>query len=491
MILHREFSLFPPGGVLVWLVVAACLVQAAGTGIAAAGGTETGEQPVVELSLEKAVARALRYNRDLRVTALGVDSSRYDLRAAEADFDIRVTPLSSINYSSATGDQQTVWLLGGAIGRKFTTGIRLELRPSIDVSNEEYGAGIGFSLSVPLLRGLGRETVLDTVYSREYALRSAARALHRKRVNTMLETVDAVYSCLLDRKLEDLYQGQITLLDNHLRTTRIRERAGIARSMDVYRAEIRVREVRDSLNRVRERTGNDADRLKKLTALPLERRISVSAPIGYTLIEIRPDEALRIALAHRVEMIQAREDIDEAVRREHVARQNILPDLRLEADYSRRGSNRYRDTFLFDEDIWSVSLSSSTDIARTAEKAAWAQSRLDVSRRRLDLTSRREQIAREVRMVLNRLHKLEQQIGLRREQIHQARGKQELALIKFRYGEADNFDLIQAQTELQKARVALLSEEVRYIVDGYRLRAALGTLLEFTPVAGTVARGEQ
>ncbi len=487
---RRDVPLFSLSGILAWLVMAACVVQAGET-VDAAASAGTGRRAVIELSLEKAVARALRYNRDLLSTALGVDSSRYDLRAAEADFDIRVTPLSSINYSSATGDRQTVWLLGGAIGRKFTSGISLELRPSIDVNNEEYGAGIGFSLSVPLLRGLGRETVLDTVYGREYALRSAVRALHRKRVNTMLETVDAVYNCLLDRKLEALYQEQIGLLDRHLRLTRIRERAGIARSMDVYRAEIRVRQVRDSLNRVREQAGNDADRLKKLTALPLERRITVTAPLGYTLIDIRPQEAIKIALEHRVEMIQAREDIDEAVRREHVARRNILPDLRLEAEYSRRGSNRYRDTFLFDEDVWSVSLSSSTDIARTAEKAAWAQSRLDVSRRRLDRTSLREQIIREVRMVLNRLHKLERQIRLRREQIRQARGKQELALIKFRYGEADNFDLIEAQAELQKARVALLSEEVRYIVDGYRLRAALGTLLEYTPGSGAMERGEQ
>lgn len=482
-------------GPLVLLFLVGCLVTCAHARAWAGPDPESGADNTpadaagLHLSLEQALSLALRYNRSLRAAALGVEGDRAGLRAAEADFDIRVTPLSSINYSSTTGDQQAVWQLGGAVSRRFTTGIRLELRPSVDVSDEEYGAGIGFSLSVPLLRGFGRDTVLDTVYSREYDLRSAGRALHRKRVNTMLATVEAVYNCVLDRKLIELYRDQIALLEGHLRTTRVRERAGIARSMDVYRAEIRVRQVRDSLNRARERAANDADRLKKLTALPMQRRITVSAPLEYTLIDLGQEEALRIAMEHRVELLQGREEIAEARRREAVARRNILPDLRLEADYSRRGSNRYRDTFLFDEDIWSLSLASSTDLARTAEKEAWARSRLEVSRRRLDFAGLREQIAAEVRMVLNRLHKLEAQIRLRREQILQARGRQELALVKFRYREADNFDLIEAQTELQRARAALLAEEIRYIVDGYRLRAALGTLLAYDPADTAVQRG--
>ncbi len=39
-------------------------------------------------------------------------------------------------------------------------------------------------------------------------------------------------------------------------------------------------------------------------------------------------------------------------------------------------------------------------------------------------------------------------------------------------------DVIEAQTERQRARVDLLAVRTEYIVSTYRLRAALGTLLE-------------
>jgi outer membrane protein len=43
---------------------------------------------------------------------------------------------------------------------------------------------------------------------------------------------------------------------------------------------------------------------------------------------------------------------------------------------------------------------------------------------------------------------------------------------------ANNFDVIEAETELQQARVDLLSMDTEYIVGTYNLRAVLGTLIE-------------
>jgi outer membrane protein TolC len=63
-------------------------------------------------------------------------------------------------------------------------------------------------------------------------------------------------------------------------------------------------------------------------------------------------------------------------------------------------------------------------------------------------------------------------------QIHEARGKRSLAEIKFNHGLADNFDVIEAETELQQARINLVATQIDYIVGRYRLRSALGTLVE-------------
>ncbi len=60
----------------------------------------------------------------------------------------------------------------------------------------------------------------------------------------------------------------------------------------------------------------------------------------------------------------------------------------------------------------------------------------------------------------------------------QARGKLKLSESKFRHGMANNFDLLESQTQYQKAQTDLLYETVAYITGTYRFRSVLGTLID-------------
>lgn len=436
----------------------------------------------MNLSLQTAVERALRLNLNLKGNTFDLDANRINLEAAKGVFDIKIAPLSSIIYSSEAEEDEAIWRIGGQIRKKIENGIDLSLAPSIEKENSHYSAGVGFSLTIPLLRGLGKEFTMDSVYAQEYAFGSSHRSLHRQRVNTMLDTVSAVYSLLQEQHLISLYKDQLKALKGHLQSTVIKEQVGISESMDVYRAEIRIKEVEDSLNMARERVADTSDRLKDIVALPFDQPIIVTAPQEYTFITIKLEEAVQIALSNRIEIYQAKADISEAKRREKVAKHNTLPDLKLEVAYTRRGNaEEFENLFLFNEDFWSAGLTSSTDLARTAEKSAWMQSRLTLNRRQLDFDIFQKNIVREVRKVLNSLEKSRERIALQRQQIMQATGKLRLAHIKFLYNEADNFDIIESQTQLERAKINLMSHEIRYIIDGYRLRAAMGTLIAYKP----------
>lgn len=443
-------------------------------------GIATGEP--IHITLETAVARALRYNRNLIGDALDRDNSRLSMDAAQDAFDIKVSPLSSINYTSNPEEEQSIWRVGGLVSKKFTSGVVLNLEPSVEREDDDYGAGIGFSLAMPLIRGLGKDINMDSVYAGEYALASSDRTFHQKKVNTILNTVTTVYTLIREQHLVTLYTEELNHLKGHLKSARIKEKAGIARSMDVYRAEIRIKDVEESLSLARERVAETGDRLKEIVALPLTSPIEAEAPQEYTLISMKPDQVVRIALEKRIETFQSKADIAEAKRREEVARHNTLPDLKLVSTYTRRGrSSDFGDVLFFDEDRWSIGLTSSTDLARSEEKTAWAKSRLAVKREQLNFESSQQNIIREVRTVLNSLEKSQERIALRREQVAQATGKQRLAHIKFQYNEADNFDIIESQTQVERARVNLMSDEISYIIDGYRLRAVMGTLLAYSP----------
>ncbi|MCI5158136.1 MAG: TolC family protein, partial [Candidatus Electrothrix sp. AUS1_2] len=287
------------------------------------------KETAAKLTLEEAIERALRHNRQLRSSALDLNSRQVYLDEAWEKFSVQIAPLSSINYSSAADEEQVVWKVGSELSKKFTNGIQVGVTPSVAVNDETYGTGIGCSLAVPLLRGFGRDVNLNTVQAREYSLSTAARRLHQYKINAVLETVQTVYALIRAQYLVDLYREQLSPLQGHLHIARSREKAGIGRSMDGYRAELRLKQVEEQLNNAGKQVAETADRLKDLLALPLDKPIAVQAPLEYTLINIKLNEAIQIALRHRIEIPQGRADITEALRKEKVAEQHTLPDLEL------------------------------------------------------------------------------------------------------------------------------------------------------------------
>ena len=76
------------------------------------------------------------------------------------------------------------------------------------------------------------------------------------------------------------------------------------------------------------------------------------------------------------------------------------------------------------------------------------------------------------------LKKTRERIAIIEQQINNAIGKLELSRIKFNNGMADNFDMIEAETEVHRARLSLLSARINHIIGTYRLRKTIGTLIE-------------
>jgi outer membrane protein TolC len=99
----------------------------------------------------------------------------------------------------------------------------------------------------------------------------------------------------------------------------------------------------------------------------------------------------------------------------------------------------------------------------------------------MNLESKLIDVRRQVRQQLLALAEARQRIALRREQITQARGKLALAEVKFGHEMADNFDVIEAETEVERARGSLLATEAEYAVGVYNLQAMTGHLFDLQP----------
>lgn len=439
------------------------------------------EHPPSLLSLDDVIRIALEANRSVIGMGYGVESREWSLTANRSEFEWRFAPFAS----TGANEQNRSISAGLMVEHKFTTGPTISVRPRLeryfdDAQPDAMDSGVTASLSIPLLRGLGRVTNLDNVHMAEYDLRSTQRSFRLTQISTVLAAVAGTYEIVRQRETVTLYETQMKRFQNHAVIAEAKKKTGLASPIDVYRAEIRMRDAQSGLRNAQEAMHNAMDRLRVLLATPLDpnQMLKVTAPLEIQPLDITLDQAFDSALAKRIELKQARDEVAEAERRVQVARHNTYPDLDLVANYSRSQYDRFDDFNDVPVEYFSVRLTGTTDWSRTAAKAGFQQSQLAARQARLNSENTSEAIKREVHQVYLALLNAREQIRIRDEQIHQAESKLAIANIKFNHGMADNFDIIESETELQRANIDLLSAKINYLVDLYRLRAAIGTLID-------------
>ena len=443
---------------------------------------QTGVENRIPITLDQAINIALGANRGIIFSANTVTNSELSLEAAESEFDVKFVPTvgTSVSDAGSALDTQSNVNVEGVVEKKFTFGPRGSIGPRVVRSDSgEYTTGIGVSLNIPLFKGFGREYNLNRVDTSSHSLRNSRRSYYLQRDRTVVDTVSAVYDIVKQEHLEKLYRTQVEMYQGHEKTATIKEKAGLASSIDVYRAKISIKDAEDNLSRTQKSLADAKDRLKLILALPLSWNIQVTAPDEYNPVTLKPEQALDIALANRVELKQAEDSMNEAIRKSKIAKHNLWPDFNLFMDYERAGTaDDFSQSTDFEENIWSVSLTGGSSWPKTAEKAAVSQSLISVKTERLRLELKRDEIQREVRGQLEVLKKSGNSIKIRQEQIKTAEGKLALAKVKFRHAMADNFDIIESETELENAKVNLLSARTEYIVGTYKIRSVLGTLIQ-------------
>ncbi|MBW2367141.1 MAG: TolC family protein [Deltaproteobacteria bacterium] len=440
-----------------------------------ASGSDAAATGPMQIDLKGAIEMALAANRTVLTSANNVANRALSMRSVESDFDLKFIPSAGAGFTDDTDSAG----VGITVSKKAKIGADLAVSPRLNWDGDNYFNEAAVSLEVPLLRGFGREKTLDTLNASRFSFSTSKRVHYLIRVSIAVRTVSTVYDVVRQEALVVLYEDQVQKLQGHSETARVKEKIGMADPIDVYRAEIRLKDAQSNLSSALERMHNAVDSLKILVALPLERPVRVTAPLFWTPVEIGPENAVETALANRVELIQAKKEVVEADRRVRVAKHDLLPELDLVVDYQRRSlPDELDDSFDLGEESWQLSLQSQTDLTRSRERANYQQRLNQLASARLNLVSQKQNVIQDVRQELNSLRKTEERIRIRQAQIRQAEGKLELARVKFNHGIADNFDVIEAETELQQAQANLIGSTSDHIIGTYQMRAALGTLIE-------------
>jgi outer membrane protein TolC len=431
-------------------------------------------------SLEQLMRLALQHNRSVQSREGDVRKARLSVRSAEADFDTTVSPAGEVSLSGGS-DSETADTYGAGVtvAKKFTRGTQLSATPELARQDGSYQSTLTLSLDQPLLRGIDEEYVLSGVDSARYSLRSALRGLHQTRVNTLLQCVQSTYSILQLQRTVAIYEQSVARLQQAVQSARIKNRVGLATSVEVYRAELNLKQAQDELVQTRQSLDAGREDLRVLLDTDLGTSFLVQAPLEMVPVTVTEPDAVALATVHRVEMESAQDRLREAQRQSRLAKHELLPELNLSLDYWRSGNNEHlAQTASLDDDGWSLGFSTSTDLFQRTEQYAYEQRQVEVEDAKRNQGLVRDQVVADVKDALRSLRGSWEQVRLQESRVNDARGQLQLSRVMFDNGFLGNFELIEAENSLLSAQTQLLAAQVDYVVGLYRLRAAMGTLLE-------------
>jgi outer membrane protein len=453
----------------------------AGTTAILQNGTSD-QLPVIVLTLDETINIALLNNRNIINSQYSAESQRYSIDAAKALFDLKLIPAGSVSLSGGSDADYNYTSVGLQLQKKMEYGTTVSIGPQIShwswESSKEYTTDMGVTITQPLLRGLGKDITTDGVQSADAAYKTSLRNVYQTKVNTVLETISIYYEAIRQMEMLYLYETMAGRLKGHAEIARAKEKVGVSSPMDTYRAEIPLKEAEDAMITASQSFQDAKDRLKLLLALPQNTELDLTVPEVPDFQEFSLDDATETALKKRIEIEQMNHDLSEAQRKAVIMKQNILPDLNLVLGYGRYDtSDTLEKSTGFDLDRYSLNLQAGTDIFRTAERAAYQQSLLTIKSLSMNIESKKEDIRRQVRKQWLSLREATRRMDIRRSQIKQGEEKIALAEIKFAHQMADNFDVIEAEKELQSARSNLLAAKIEYALGIYNMKAIMGLLV--------------
>ncbi len=455
-------------------------------------------------TLTDALAYAQRHRReyqtakeDLYLAALALTLERHlwtpqfaaELRGVYGNFG-EVTDFDQATRFMADLSVSQRLPYGGEFTAAAVSALVRDVKRNITASE---GSSITLGLDIPFLRGAGHVAQEDLIQL-ERALTYAVRSFERFRRSQLVD-VAGRYFRLLTAKQRVL--DRITSLRNaesDLERTMAWQRAGKSTVLDTGREEVRMLREQNNLAREREFFRTETDQFKIFIGMPVEERIglddledieSIEEQIAagkYPLLRVPPaanDEqrAVEVALQHRLDLLNRRDQIDDAKRGVAIAKNALLPDLDWTSSLTFDTDPEHYNVVAFEHAraTWRTEvLLSMTD--RFRERNAYRASLIDLRRTQRSYTDQLERTHAEVLSATNEIRLQTTTVAIQQRNVEVADEQRQFAGKMYELGQIDNRDkvlfeddYVQALNTLNEAKTARWSALLEF-------RLATGTL---------------
>ena len=400
----------------------------------------------------------------------------------------------------STGQRVSGLQHGGdlAVGQLFKSGAEFALSVGLDLvqlltANRVSARGIvaDASLSVPLLRGAGREIVTEPLQQAERNVVYALWDFERFR-RTFAVDVASEYLLVLERmnRVDTAYDNYQRLVASRKRARRLAD-AGRITEIEVDQALQNELTARSNWVSAQQTSAARLDNFKLLLGLPPDRPIDLDRSVltdlaGQQQIDLNQTDRLNglmaVALQQRRDLLVAEGQVVDEKRAIHVAEDDLRAELTLLASghdgRSRSLASAGSDDASLDPDEgqYSALLNLDLPFERTAERNALRRAWLDYEAQQRSLEALEDNIKLQVRTAWRQLKEAQETIDIQSMALHVAQRRVESTNLFLRAGRIQIRDLLEAEDDLVSARNALVQAQVQYRITALELLRDLGTL---------------
>ncbi|GLH72111.1 transporter [Geothrix limicola] len=472
----------------------------------------------IKLSLQDAIETSLKNNLQVEIAKQSRISTQAGETLALGSFDWNLGSNLSISHSKSTFEDKQLglqtasgnttndyrsWSLG--LNKPFDWGgtFQLNYNPTYNSSTSHYLAtstfpGANVSSSLPytgtfgasytqnLLRGFGRDVTGANLIVAKLGSKSADYAFQLSIINLVASTESQYWDVVFAQRNLENKQQALELAQKQLKENQIRVDVGTLAPIEVTSSEASVAQAEQDIIAAEAQLLNAKDALIRALYPGSERPAGLELTDAPTLSHtaLKEDEAERMALDRRVELKNARLDLQSKNVLENAANNRLLPQLDLSLGYNGTASN-YDTLSPVNKDLtqgknpgYSIGLQFSMPIQNHAARGSLYQARAARHSSELNLQDQELAIRLQVRQSIRNIEAAEKGVKaaektrIFREKDLDAEKK------KFENGMSTNFLVLSKLNDLNTAKGNELQAQINYAKGVTALEQAVGNLLE-------------
>ena len=443
------------------------------------------------VSLAKAVSIATAQNRRYQTQKENLYREALDLTFVRHEFAFRWFATLDESYDNNDGDEKVS--SSGDVGfrKLFDDGTTLTSSIAADWlsfltgdADTSLKSVISATVSKPLLRGAGKDIVLEDLTQAERNVLYEIRSFNRYRKEFVIDVISNYYDVLQNLDSVDNAENNYKNLVESYDRAKMMADSGRLPPFQAAQTKQNMLRAEDNLTQARRRYQQSLDDFKLFLGISIEsditldsRELSVLIGQGIELPEYSLEKAIEAAKLFRLDLANGADRLIDSERKIKVAENNLLADVSLigSANVGSRDDNNAASYNLAGGD-YSVGLKIDLPLDRKAERNAYRRTLLNYQQNKRNYEELSDSVELSVIDANRRLIEAAKRFDIQQLSLELAKARVESTDMLVRAGRAASRDLLDAQDSLLSAQNARTSAMVDYTINKLQFLRDVGLL---------------